>query len=274
MSWLHCTAFCTLFIIYGGKSNSFHCTYSSANPQNVLDYSVYPLGSGFLLTRPNSEADEKKIFLATASNTDGYELTARIGPLARQAYFSGNRDLSEDPIQVLVHVVNQEVEEDTKTMNFLCHASSLQKSFRVPTPIRICCVISVNTTFSHEFTSCILELTHVQGYVVCHAFIKLPAVLWKQKTAPSVTVSYTTVRINHVDNHNNNHSQCSTQVSFSDGFITLPAATVVRSVPDAIREIGRSLLLQVPRRELRINEEFAVSVRLKRGDDVSDFTLR
>ncbi|TGZ65923.1 hypothetical protein CRM22_005623 [Opisthorchis felineus] len=262
MSWLRCTVFFTFFIIYG------------VNPQNLLDYSVYPLGSGFLLTRPNSEADEKKVFLATASNTDGYEVTARIGPLARQAYFSGNRDLSEDPIQVLVHVVNQEVEEDTKTMNFLCHASSLQKSFRVPTPIRICCVISVNTTFSHEFTSCILELTYAQESVVCHAFIKLPAVLWKQKTAPSVTVSYTTLRISHVDNHNNNHSQCSAQVSFSDGFIKLPTATVVRSVPDAIREIGRSLLLQVPRRELRINEEFAVSVRLKRGDDVSDFTLR
>ncbi|KAF5405349.1 hypothetical protein PHET_01131 [Paragonimus heterotremus] len=57
-------------------------------------------------------------------------------------------------------------------------------------------------------------------------------------------------------------------------FTPLPPATIARTVPDAIREIGKSLLLQIPRRELQTDEEFSVSVRLKRGDDVSEFTLR
>lgn len=229
-----------------------------------------PRNSVFKLVSNNSIENVNSIYFATASNTDIYSLQTKLGNLRKSLSFSGDKEVSMTSLHASVHLFNTEVDEKSKSIHFVCHVT-LPVVRSSPT----CCVISLNTTFSHEFTSCILEKINDESVSLCHAQARLPAALWKQKNTPIISLSYTVFKVNPFVYRNNKENECHISNSVHPPiFHSLPSATVVHLVPDAIRELGRSLLLQIPRRELRSNEEFVVPVRLKRGDDVSDFTLR
>ncbi|KAF6778670.1 hypothetical protein AHF37_02001 [Paragonimus kellicotti] len=252
---------------------------------NLIELRIKPSGGGFLLDQVSSSGNGREVLFSTASNADKYEVTAALGLIEKSIQFTGSSAIDRSPYSISVHTLNVEVEEKSKTIYFLCHASLNNNNNAVPSgsslSSRMCCFVTINTTFSQEHTSCVLDFTNFRESTTCSSSVKLPSVLWKQRSGSSIAISYTTFSsyYNEQTIPSNNHSfpnaRCDLPRDTSDlTFTPLPPATIARSVPDAIREIGKSLLLQIPRRELQTDEEFSISVRLKRGDDVSEFTLR
>ncbi|TPP58735.1 hypothetical protein FGIG_06631 [Fasciola gigantica] len=244
--------------------------------RDLADVIFEPLNSAFILDSNSSVENKDTVYFATASNVDTYSLRSYLGIFQKRLSFTGDKEVSDSTLHASVHLFNTEVDEKSKSIHFVCHVifPITHKSTQSP-PSSTCCVISLNTTFSHEFTSCVLGGVDEKSVSVCHAQARLPVVLWKQKNSPVIALSYTVFKVKPVVYRKNKDNECYITNSVQPPvFHLLPTATVVRSVPDAIRELGRSLLLQIPRRELRTNEEFMVPVRLKRGDEVSDFTLR
>ncbi|CAH8851328.1 unnamed protein product [Trichobilharzia szidati] len=136
--------------------------------------------------------------------------------------------------------------------------------------------------YLHSLLCFVRVIDHKKENWICRASIKLPPALWKQKKSPELTLAYTASGLFSLsdDAKRQDASLDSSQLchlSFNKlktSFIPIPPVNIAHSVPDAIRDLGRSLLLQIPRRELKTNEDFFVTVRLKHFDDVSDFTLR
>ncbi|KAA3679562.1 uncharacterized protein DEA37_0004592 [Paragonimus westermani] len=276
--------FCTKFLgTIGWLELPF--LYLSAYIHDLVELRIKPSGGGFLLDQASSSGNGTDVLFSTASNTDKYKVTAALGSIAKSIHFTGSRAIDRSPFSISVHTLNVEVEEKSKTIYFLCHAS-LNSNNDIVSPgsssaSYVCCFVTINTTFSQEHTSCVLDFTNFRESTTCSSSAKLPSVLWRQRSGSSIAISYTTFSIftNEQTRPTTSHlfpnAKCDLPRDTSDvTFTPLPSATIGRSVPDAIREIGKSLLLQIPRRELQTDEEFSVSVRLKRGDDVSEFTLR
>ncbi|CAH8544418.1 unnamed protein product [Schistosoma rodhaini] len=253
-----------------------------AYTDDLIDITFGQRDSAFLIRDNQSLKYDSSIRFASASNLDRYEIDASLGFLHSSLTVLGDKLIKNSKFHVTVHSFDTEISEETKTLHFLCHASYYGKFSELGFESgNMCCIISINVSYFKELTSCVLVIDHLSENWICHASIQLPQALWKQNQSPEVTLAYTSSDFisnsynkQQHDNHDNfkfchlslNHAKLS--------FVSIPSVSIAHTVPDAIRELGRSLLLQIPRRELKTNEEFLVTVRLKRFDDVSDFTLR
>ncbi|CAL8076473.1 unnamed protein product [Calicophoron daubneyi] len=250
--------------------------HASAN--DLIDFSFHPTGSAFFSGQEFGEHGKETTFFTTSSNVDRYRVGIDLGNLHDEFTFTGNTKLDDNPLHISVHMFNEEVDEQSKTLHFICHAVVNAKEYLRYKQQRgsfssVCCVLSANTSFSHELASCTINTESYHETLICHSQLRLPSALWKQKNASPVLLSYAVFPSQTTENKISEYRErC--HVSTHEIFRPLPSVSVARSVPDAIREIGRSLLIQIPLRELKTNEEFVVPIRLKRGDEVSDFTLR
>ncbi|CAH8559723.1 unnamed protein product [Heterobilharzia americana] len=254
-----------------------------AYTDELVDITFGRRDSAFLISDNRSTKHELPVYFASASNSDRYEIKASIGLLHSSLTILGEKLLENSKLHVTVHTFDSEVSEETKTLHFLCHASYSEDINGLEfEPSSICCVISVNATYFNELTSCMLVIDSKQKIWICRASIKLPPALWKQKRSPEVILSFTSSglysfsdAIKRQDVSSDSLHHCHLTVSnLKPSFTPIPSVSIAHLVPDAFRDLGRSLLLQIPRRELKTNEDFFVTVRLKRFDDVSDFTLR
>ncbi|CAH8534236.1 unnamed protein product [Heterobilharzia americana] len=254
-----------------------------AYTDELVDITFGRRDSAFLISDNRSTKHELPVYFASASNSDRYEIKASIGLLHSSLTILGEKLLENSKLHVTVHTFDSEVSEETKTLHFLCHASYSEDINDLEfEPSSICCVISVNATYFNELTSCMLVIDPKQKIWICRASIKLPPALWKQKRSPEVILSFTSSglysfsdAIKRQDVSSDSLHHCHLTVSnLKPSFTPIPSVSIAHLVPDAFRDLGRSLLLQIPRRELKTNEDFFVTVRLKRFDDVSDFTLR
>ena len=257
----------------------------------LIDLSFHQRGSAFIINDKPSNSPDLPINFASASNNDRYLLNSRLGLLHKSSTIWGSRVLEKSHLHITVHTFDSEISEETKSVYFLCHAHhdgssskrgmNTESEYRFGYPIQsVCCIIYVNASYFSDFTSCVLKIDSTNNTHICHASLNLPPSLWKQKKSPEISLSYTYTYTDGSEKSRKESSHKTTHFChLSDdlpniGFISLPSINIAHSVSDAIREIGRSLLLQIPRRELKTNEEFYVPVRLKRHGDVSDFTLR
>ncbi|CAH8570327.1 unnamed protein product [Schistosoma rodhaini] len=269
-------------IFYFSTYILFPIAFVRAYTDDLIDITFGQRDSAFLIRDNQSLKYDSSIRFASASNLDRYEIDASLGFLHSSLTVLGDKLIKNSKFHVTVHSFDTEISEETKTLHFLCHASYYGKFSELGFESgNMCCIISINVSYFKELTSCVLVIDHLSENWICHASIQLPQALWKQNQSPEVTLAYTSSDFisnsynkQQHDNHDNfkfchlslNHAKLS--------FVSIPSVSIAHTVPDAIRELGRSLLLQIPRRELKTNEEFLVTVRLKRFDDVSDFTLR
>ncbi|CAH8565419.1 unnamed protein product [Schistosoma haematobium] len=270
-------------ILYFSTYILFPIVFVRAYTDDLIDITFGQRDSTFLISDNQSLKYNSSTFFASASNLDRYEIDASIGFLHSSLTVLGDKLIKNSKFHVTVHSFDMEISEETKTLHFLCHAVYYGKvselSFESSS---MCCIISINASYFNELTSCVLVIDRVSENWICHASIQLPQALWKQNQSPEVTLAYASsgfisnpdnVKQQH-DNHDN-FKRCHLSLNHVKlSFVSIPSVNIAHTVPDAIRELGRSLLLQIPRRELKTNEEFLVTVRLKRFDDVSDFTLR
>ncbi|KAH8876406.1 Transmembrane protein 132E [Schistosoma japonicum] len=255
------------------------CTYTD----DLVDITFRQRDSAFFISENQSLKYDSSTLFATASNSDRYEIDASLGLLRNSLTFLGDRLIRNSKLHVTVHTFDTEISEETKTLHVLCHASYYDKVNELKSESKsLCCVISVNASYFNELTSCVIVIDHLNKHWICHASMRLPPALWRQKQSPEVTLSYMFTEFasfsDNIKLHDvvhDNFKRC--HLSLSDKkspFTPLPSVSIAYLIPDATRDLGRSLLLQIPRRELKINENFFVTVRLKSFDDVSDFTLR
>lgn len=252
----------------------------TAQLEDLIDVSFDPIGSAFILPNERNMEVGMGIKFSTASEIDKYDLRVSVGDLSDGTIFTGNTDLNPVAFKTSAHVFNAEVDEQSQTLHLMCHLSNLgiDAKFLESTT---CCVISINTTFTQEFTSCLLKTSVKHHTSTCYTSILLPSILWKQKVPPKISLAYAAFPFLLYGKNSSSkfsadrNTQCQNYVrDHPIHWSPLSLASIVHSVPDAIREIERVLLVQVPRRELRMDEEFVVPIRLKQEDFISEFIMR